>query len=111
MGDLFRAAHWRSLAADIMQRSAQNPEEIGGCATDFMQFSAYALLAYAWARMATVAAKRAQENPEDVEFYQAKIASARFYAERILPRADMHRQVLQTPVDSLFGLTAEQFVR
>ncbi|MFP6844320.1 MAG: acyl-CoA dehydrogenase C-terminal domain-containing protein [Thalassolituus sp.] len=104
-------AHWRSLAADIMQRSAQNPEEIGGCATDFMQFSAYALLAYAWARMATVAAKRAQENPEDVEFYQAKIASARFYAERILPRADMHRQVLQTPVDSLFGLTAEQFVR
>jgi hypothetical protein len=61
--------------------------------------------------MAVVAKQKLEEGAGDSDFYNAKIASARFYIERILPRAEMHRQVLETPVDNLFGLTAEQFVR
>lgn len=104
-------AHWRKLAKDIIARGTENPEDIGGCATDFLSFSSYALLAYGWARMAVVAKQKLEEGAGDSDFYNAKIASARFYIERILPRAEMHRQVLETPVDNLFGLTAEQFVR
>lgn len=104
-------AHWRKLSQDILSRVAENPEEIGGCATDFLNFSSYVLLAYGWVRMALTAQEALAQGSVDSDFYHAKIASARFYFDRILPRAELHRQVLQTPVDNLFGLTAEQFVR
>jgi len=104
-------AHWRKLSQDILKRAVENPEEIGGCATDFLNFSSYVLLAYGWVRMALTAQKKLVDNSGDADFYRAKIASAQFYFERILPRAEMHRQVLETSVDNLFGLTAEQFVR
>jgi hypothetical protein len=61
--------------------------------------------------MAAVAKQKLDAGAGDSDFYKAKIESARFYIERILPRAEMHRQVLETPVDNLFGLSAEQFVR
>ena len=61
--------------------------------------------------MALTAQEALAQGAADSDFYHAKIASARFYFDRILPRAELHRQVLQTPVDNLFGLTAEQFVR
>jgi flagellar biosynthesis regulator FlaF len=104
-------AHWRKLAQDIIQRAGNNPEEIGACATDFLNFSSYVLLAYGWLRMALVAQKKLDENSGDSAFYEAKLASSRFYFERILPRAELHRQILQTSADNLFGLSAEQFVR
>ena len=104
-------AHWRKLAQDIIQRAADNPEEIGACATDFLNFSSYVLLAYGWLRMALTAQKKLDDGSGDSTFYEAKLASSRFYFERILPRAELHRQVLQSSADNLFGLTAEQFVR
>ena len=88
-----------------------NPEEIGACATDFLNFSSYVLLAYGWLRMALTAQKKLDDGSGDSAFYEAKLASSRFYFERILPRAELHRQVLQSSADNLFGLTAEQFVR
>ena len=117
-------AHWRTLTSDLLQRIASNPEEAGACATDFLNFSSYVLLAYGWARMTLVSqlaleSQQADQAPELAEnaadqnddFYRAKLESARFFFERVLPRAELHRQCLLTPVDNLFGMTADQFVR
>jgi hypothetical protein len=45
----------------------------------------------------------------DVQFLEAKLATARFYAEHYLPRADAHGAAVQAGPDSIMALSAEQF--
>lgn len=103
------ATTWQELGAWIIDNSGKNPEEIGACSVDFMQFSAYALLAYYWARMAITAQQAKTQTGADVAFYDAKIGTAKFYFQRILPRANMHRECMLSGADNLFELNAEQF--
>ena len=42
-------------------------------------------LAYLWARMAKLAAAKLPQANGDVAFYKAKLATARFFFDRILP--------------------------
>ena len=56
-------------------------------AVDYLMYSGYVTLAYFWARMAAVSQDRkSQEADGDVSFYEAKMMTARFYFERLLPR-------------------------
>jgi hypothetical protein len=66
-------------------------------------------LAYLWARMAQVALSKLEEGSSDVDFYNAKVTTARFYFQKILPRVRSHVDVLSTGVESLMSLEAEHF--
>ena len=46
---------WGELTMDIARRAAANPEVVGECATDFLFYSGYVVLAYWHARAAAVA--------------------------------------------------------
>ncbi len=102
---------WRELTQSLLQRCSSNPEEIGSAAHDFMYYSSYVLLAYCWARMAQTALAALESNPEDSGFYQAKISTAHFYFQRLLPRAQSHQAAVLSGADNLFELSAEQFIR
>jgi len=61
------------------------------------------------ARAALVAAKRLGEGQNDPEFYRAKIATARFYADYFLPQTGALKHAIVTAGESVLALAAEQF--
>ncbi|MGF6482278.1 acyl-CoA dehydrogenase C-terminal domain-containing protein [Paraburkholderia sp. JPY419] len=65
---------------------AKDADEALGSSADYLMLVGYVCGGWQMARAAAVASQKlaAQEDPE---FYQAKLATARFYAEKILPKA------------------------
>ena len=60
------------------------PDEAGAAATDYLRLFGLTALAYLWAKMAEVSLAKVG-TAEDDGFYTAKVATARFYMERLLP--------------------------
>jgi 3-(methylsulfanyl)propanoyl-CoA dehydrogenase len=71
----------------------------------------WGLTAGGWqmARAALVAARRLAENKGDGEFYRAKIATARFYADYYLPQTLALKHAVLTAGESVLALADEQF--
>ncbi len=91
---------WGETTLALGKRAASNPDEVGAAAVDYLLYSGYVALAFAWAR--SVAAADASAQPED--FKQAKRLTARFYFDRILPRTRTHLAALQAGADSIFAM-------
>jgi alkylation response protein AidB-like acyl-CoA dehydrogenase len=99
------AKNWADLTQEIGKRAAANPDEVGVCAVDYLFYSGYIALAYFWAR-AVAAANASSQSPD---FKQAKLATARFYYARILPRTLSHAANLRAGADSLMAMADPQF--
>jgi len=61
------------------------------------------------ARAANIAADKLAKGEGDAAFMRAKIATARFYAENLLPLADAYAQAAVTGSDATLALAADQF--
>lgn len=59
--------------------------------------------------MALVAQEALAAGTTDVDFYNAKVTTARFYFKKILPRVRSHVDMIATGVEPLFALDAEHF--
>ena len=57
-----------------------------------------------------MAAKRIADAGAGADFYRAKLATARHYFERLLPRADAHEAAARAGAAGLMALPAEHFV-
>ncbi|HEX7076548.1 MAG TPA: acyl-CoA dehydrogenase C-terminal domain-containing protein, partial [Hyphomicrobiaceae bacterium] len=68
------------------QQGLKDPEEAGAAASDYLRFFALVALGWMWLRMARVATDRLAAGTDEPEFYQAKLAVAKFYMARILPQ-------------------------
>ncbi len=91
--------HW------ILDRSRNNPEEIGAASVEYLHVFGYTTYAYLWAMMAKAAlGKEAQED-----FYASKLGTARFYFARLLPRIHSLSASVKAGSESLFLLDAAQF--
>ncbi|HEX7478397.1 MAG TPA: acyl-CoA dehydrogenase C-terminal domain-containing protein [Polyangiales bacterium] len=77
---------WHAQVNDILQRAIKNADEAGAASYDFLSYSGYVTYAYLFARMASVSAAKLKAGAADADFYKAKILTARFYFQRILPR-------------------------
>ena len=64
----------------IVQRSADDPNLAGAVSTDYLELTGLTAFAWLWGRMAAIA--------PDNEFGIAKSATARFFYERLLPKAE-----------------------
>jgi len=60
-------------------------------------------------RAAVIAAKRRAEATGDATFLQAKITTARFYADALLPEASALARTVTESGESTLALPAEQF--
>jgi acyl-CoA dehydrogenase len=71
----------------------------------------WGLTAGGWqmARSALIARKRLAEGNGDADFYRAKIATARFYADYFLPQTVALKHAIVTAGDSVLALATEQF--
>ena len=68
----------------IAQVGLRDPEEAGAAATDYLRLFGLVALGFMWARMAKVASAKA--NGGDDRFHDAKLSTARFYMQKILPQ-------------------------
>ncbi len=71
--------------AFIAEKGLSDPEEAGAAATDYLRLFGLVALGFMWVRAAVLAVEKLG-GTED-EFYGAKIGTARFFMERILPQA------------------------
>jgi hypothetical protein len=107
LGDGARA--WQALARTLGGRAMQDLEEVGAAAVDFLLYSGYLTLAYCWGRIALKASAALEEGTEDARFLEGKLATARFYFARLLPRAEAHRSAVEAGAQTLMGASAESF--
>ncbi len=77
----------QGATAHIAQKGLADPEEAGAAATEYLRLFGLVALGYMWARMAEVAAEKLPAADGDARFYQAKLHTAQFYMERVLPQA------------------------
>ncbi len=100
---------WSEATESIANRAAQNPDETGAAAMDYLEFTGYLCIAWCWARMAAVSAAALRKGGEGADFHRAKLATARFYFQRILPRAEAHLDALNAGAATLMALPADHF--
>lgn len=96
-------ANLDDLTQWVIARSASNPNEIGAASVEYLHTFGYTAFAFMWAKMAVVALAN------DGEFYSAKVATARFYMQRLLPRTQGLIAAVKGGSETLYGLSAEQF--
>lgn len=68
----------------IAQKGLANPDEAGAAASEYLRLFGLTALAYLWARMAEAASQKLTDDADG--FYKAKVATARFYMQRLLPQ-------------------------
>ncbi len=86
-----------------------DPEEVGAASVDYLMYSGYLVLAWFWAQMAEVAHRQLAAGAGDPNFYTAKLQTARFYYERILPRTLAHAAAVRSGAANVMDMAAENF--
>jgi butyryl-CoA dehydrogenase len=77
-GRLQKASAW------IAGKGLRNPNEAGAAASDYLRLFALVAIAYLWARTAEIALPRSHDV--DDRFYRAKVNTARYFLQRVLPQ-------------------------
>jgi hypothetical protein len=73
----------RQLTAELVSASANDPHASGAAAVPYLRLVGHLALAWTWARMAEVSINK----PEATDpIYASKVATARFYFQRVLPQ-------------------------
>ncbi|WFE71493.1 acyl-CoA dehydrogenase C-terminal domain-containing protein [Halomonas sp. M1] len=98
---------WGELTMGVGMKAMQDREEVGAASVDYLMYSGYVTLAYLFA----LAAKKASSSleGEDKAFYAAKMNTARFYYQRLLPRTKAHAQMIQSGAGSLMAISSNDF--
>ncbi len=104
----WRALQWNTLTLRLMGQARSDADQVGAAAFDYLMYSGYAMMAYHWALMAERAqqALDSGQGGQSAAFYRAKIETAQFYFERILPRADAHHRTALAPARTLMQMHA-----
>ena len=94
------------LTAELAGKAALDRDEIGAASVPYLRVLGHLVYAWLWARMARVALDKLSSGDG---FYQAKLATARFYFSRLLPESAWQLQAARAGADSLMALDADLF--
>jgi hypothetical protein len=88
----------------------KNPDNAGAGATAYMHILGIVATGLMWLRMAKAAAEQIAAGGSDTKFLEAKLVTARFFAERIMPDAGALRRKIEGGAESLMALDPEMFL-
>ena len=71
----------------MIDKAKTEKDDVSAAANDYLKTLGYVSIAYAWIKVLEVSFKDFNENKN---FYEDKIDTARFYFEKVLPRAEQH---------------------
>jgi alkylation response protein AidB-like acyl-CoA dehydrogenase len=96
--------------AFIAQKGLSDPEEAGAASSDYLRMFGMVALGFMWVRAAKVASEKLPHAVgEDAAFYAAKLATARFFIERLLPPAGALLYVIKAGKAPTMGLDEAAF--
>ena len=93
----------------FMQTGMKNPNAALAGSYDFMHLFGHVCFGLMWARMARAAMAALDAGTADAAFYDAKIATGRYYMARQLPATALHLARIQSGADPVMALPAEAF--
>jgi alkylation response protein AidB-like acyl-CoA dehydrogenase len=102
LGHLNQATMW------LMQNAMAKPDNAGAAATDYMHLFGLTAFGYMWAQMAKVAQDKIAASGE-TPYLKAKLVTARFFMERMLPETATRLARIQAGSDTIMALPAEAF--
>jgi hypothetical protein len=79
-------ASWQQYSIRLGIKAKSNRDIVGSASVDYLMYSGYVVMGYFWAQMAQKAYEKLAGNCENRDFYRAKIKTAEFYFDRVLPR-------------------------
>ena len=94
----------------FLANGMKDPNNIGAGAVPYMHLVGLVATGLMWLRMATAAATLKADGQGDAAFLDAKLITARFYAERILPEAGALRRKIEGGAEAVMALSPEMFV-
>ncbi|MEM7379134.1 MAG: acyl-CoA dehydrogenase C-terminal domain-containing protein, partial [Pseudomonadota bacterium] len=77
---------WSYLTLRVGYSARQDKDAVGAASVEYLMYSGYITLAFFWAMSAVKAAEKLEAGEGDAEFMQAKLDTAAFYFDRLLPR-------------------------
>lgn len=103
VGELQRATMW------LAQNGMADPDNAGAGAYAYMQLMGLVTLGWMWLKMVQVSGPLAANGSGERDFHEAKLITARFFAERELPLAPTLRGRIEAGAESLMKLPEEAF--
>jgi len=103
LAQLQQASMW------FMQNALAKPDNAGAGATDYMHMFGLVALGYMWCRIAQAALAKLPQANGAAARYQAKLTTARFFMERMLPETAAHLTRIQAGAASTMELPDEAF--
>ena len=101
LGHLQQASMW------FMQNAMAKPDNAGAGATDYMHLFGLVVLGYMWARIAEAALAKSGNGAEST--MKAKLVTARFFMERMLPETATRLARITAGAGSVMELADEAF--
>jgi len=101
LGHLQQATMW------FMQNAIGKPDNAGAGATDYMHLLGLVALGYMWCHIAAAAHRKLKDG--DPGSMNAKLVTARYFMERMLPDTATHLARIQSGAGSMMELPAEAF--
>jgi len=103
LADLRQATMW------LAQNGLANPDDAGAAATDYMHLFGLVALGYMWCRIVEVAQLKLASGSGDATRMKAKLVTARFFMERMLPESSVHLARIRAGSASAMALPADEF--
>ncbi len=100
-------ARLKSATEWLVKAGAENPENTGAAAYDYLRLMALTAFGHMWAKSAKVALDK--EGGDNTGFYQAKLITARYFMSKTLPQTSALLQSITAGSDALMALDAEAF--
>ncbi|ADV66878.1 acyl-CoA dehydrogenase C-terminal domain-containing protein [Deinococcus maricopensis] len=88
-----------TLTMVVGQKAMQNPDEANAVAVDYLRYVGHVTYAYLWARMAKIALDK--QGDDKTGFYAAKLATAKFYFEKLFPETKALSATIKAGNDAL----------
>jgi len=103
VAELEQATMW------FTQHALGNPDNAGSGAADYMHLFGLVALGYMWCLIVDAAKAKAAAGNDATERMTAKLATARFFMERVLPASTTHLARIKAGAASTMELPAEAF--
>ncbi len=87
----------------LAQNGPANPDNAGAAAADYLRLMGIVTLGWMWARMAKVARAGLVQTPSRSRFYKAKLASARYWMERVMPECPLLLARIRSGADTVMA--------
>ncbi|HEV2594277.1 MAG TPA: acyl-CoA dehydrogenase C-terminal domain-containing protein [Sphingomicrobium sp.] len=103
LADLQAATMW------LAQNGLANPDNAGAGAYPYMDLMGLVALGWMWLKIAAASKRALDEGAPDRPFHEAKLITARFYAERELPLSTALRRKVEAGAETVMQLPEEAF--